>query len=91
MKKMPRRDKLRIYGDLLSALRSENSEKVVLTHVQVRMNVPFDRLKNYISEIKELGLIEDESSPKLTAKGKQFLQEYERILDFMKQMGLAYN
>lgn len=92
MKKIPRRDKLKIYGDLLSVLRSEaNIGKIVLTHIQVRINVPFDRLKNYIIELKNLGLIEDETSLRLTEKGKQYLQEYERILDFMKRMGLTYS
>jgi len=91
MKKIPRRDKLKIYGDLLSVLRSEgSSENIVLTHVQVRMNVPFDRLKNYITEIKELQLIEEGLSLKLTKKGKQYLREYEQIVDFMKRMGLSY-
>jgi predicted transcriptional regulator len=92
MKKIPRRDKLKIYGDLLSVLRSEASdEKVVLTHVQVRINVPYDRLKSYITELKSLGLIEDESSLNLTEKGKEYLREYEKILDFMRRMGLSYS
>jgi predicted transcriptional regulator len=92
MKKIPRRDKLKIYGDLLSVLRSEGDErkKVVLTHVQVQINVPFDRLKNYITELRELGLIEGEISLELTEKGRQYLREYERILEFMKRMGLTY-
>jgi predicted transcriptional regulator len=91
MTKVARRDKLRIYGDLLAALKDEaNAEKIVLTKVQVRINVPFDRLKNYISELCELNLIEDEKSLKLTQKGKQYLKEYEEVLDFMKRMGLAY-
>ncbi len=92
MKKIPRRDKLKIYGDLLSVLRREGNEpgRVVLTRVQVQINVPFDRLKNYIIELRELGLIEDEVSLKLTEKGKQYLVEYERILEFIKRMGLTY-
>ncbi|MGA2523740.1 MAG: winged helix-turn-helix domain-containing protein [Candidatus Bathyarchaeia archaeon] len=92
MKKIPRRDKLKIYGDLLSVLKSEGyeGEKVVLTHVQVQVNVPFDRLKNYITELRELGLIEDEMSLKLTEKGRQYLREYEKILEFMRRMGLTY-
>jgi predicted transcriptional regulator len=56
----------------------------------VRINVPFDRLKKYISELKDLGLINDETSLELSEKGKQYLREYEKILDFMKRMGLAY-
>jgi predicted transcriptional regulator len=91
MKKIPRRDKLKIYGDLLSVLYSEDkTEKIVLSHLQTRINVPFDRLKNYIFELNELGLIQDEKSLKLTEKGKQYLREYERILDFMKRMGISY-
>jgi predicted transcriptional regulator len=91
MRKLPRRDKLKIYGDLLLILYNESrAEKVVLTRVQLKSNVPFDRLKTYIAELKELGLIQDESSLKLTDKGKQYLREYETVLDFMKRMGLAY-
>jgi predicted transcriptional regulator len=90
MKKIPRRDKLMIYGDLLSVLRDSNyCEKVILTRIQVRMNVPFDRLKNYIEELKDLGLLEDEKSLQLTEKGNEYLKEYRQILRFMKRMGLT--
>ena len=91
MKKIARRDRMKIYGDLLSILYTENKEeKIVLTRVQVQIKVPFDRLKNYISELNDLGLIQDESSLKLTVKGKQYLNEYGKVLDFMKRMGIAY-
>jgi predicted transcriptional regulator len=89
--KISRRDKLKIYGDLLTVLNDESKyDRIVLTRVQVRINVPFDRLKKYISELKDLGLINDETSLELSEKGKQYLREYEKILDFMKRMGLAY-
>jgi predicted transcriptional regulator len=91
MKRISRRDRLKIYGDLLAVLNDEaRNERIVLTRVQVRINVPFDRLKNYIFELSSLGLIQDESSLKLTEKGKQYLREYEKVLDFMKRMGLTY-
>lgn len=91
MRKLPRRDKLKIYGDLLAILHNEaKREKIVLTRVQIRTNVPFDRLKIYLAELQELGLIQDETSLKLTEKGRQYLREYETVLDFMKRMGLAY-
>jgi predicted transcriptional regulator len=91
MKRIQRRDKLKIYGDLLSALRSESdAEKIVLTKVQAKTKVPFDRLKTYITDLVNLGLVHDESSLKLTEKGKQYLREYRRVLDFMKRMGLFY-
>ncbi len=91
MREFARRDKLKIYGDLLSILESEHSaEGIVLTRLQVKLNVPFDRLKQYLEQLRELGLIEDTLSPKLTDKGKQYINEYENVLDFMKRMGIAY-
>jgi predicted transcriptional regulator len=91
MKQIARRDRLKIYGDLLSVLSNvSREEKIVLTHVQVQIGVPFDRLKTYISELHNLGLIEDQTSFKLTEKGKQYIVEYEKVLDFMKRMGLTY-
>ncbi|HSV49958.1 MAG TPA: winged helix-turn-helix domain-containing protein, partial [Candidatus Acidoferrales bacterium] len=86
MKTIARRDKLKIYGDLLTILNEEvDREKVVLTRIQVRLNVPFDRLKTYLTELSSLQLIENETSLKLTEKGKQYLEEYESVLDFMKR------
>jgi predicted transcriptional regulator len=91
MKRIERRDKLKIYGDLLSALNSDAStKKIMLSHVQMKANVPFDRLKIYIAELVDLGLIEDDTSLKITDKGKQYLREYEKVLIFMEAMGISY-
>ncbi len=88
--KTVRREKLVIYGDLLEILNEESkNDRVVLTRVQVKINVSFDRLKKYISNLVELGLLEDENSLKLTEKGKEYLKEYEKVLDFIKRMGLT--
>ena len=89
--KISRRDKLKIYGDLLSILNRESkTEKIALTKVQRLVNVPFDRLKIYISDLKELCLIQDETSLRLSKKGKQYVREYEKVIDFMKRMGITY-
>jgi predicted transcriptional regulator len=82
---------MKIYGDLLFILKAEksNTDKIVLTRVQAKMNVPFDRLKSYISDLEDLNLIEDQLSYNLTQKGKQYLDEYKKILDFMERMGIA--
>ncbi len=91
MTKMSRRDRLKIYRDLLAVLNEEASdERTVLIRVQLQMNVPFDRLKKYISELKNLGLVQGDISIKLTEKGKQYLIEYEKVLDFIKRMGITY-
>jgi predicted transcriptional regulator len=91
MKQIARRDRLKIYGDLLSLLYANSREEIiVLTHVQVQLKVPFDRLKTYILELNELGLIQDQTSLKLTEKGKQYIVEYGKVLNFMERMGIAY-
>ena len=91
MKKIQRRDKLKLYGDLLSALSSKSgAEKIVLTQVQMKVNVSFDRMKAYIKDLVDLGLLQDEDAPRLTEKGIQYLREYEKVLDFIKRMGLSY-
>lgn len=91
MKKIERRDKLKIYGDILSELISNSSnKKIVLSHVQTKANVPFDRFKIYIADMISLGLIQDDISLKVTDKGRQYLREYERVLIFMNTMGISY-
>ena len=87
-------DKVNNPKSLISLLAVQNdeakTEKIVVTRVQVRINVPFDHLKNYIFELSSLGVIQNESSLRLTLKGKQYLREYEKVLDFIKRMGLTY-
>jgi len=91
MREISRRDRLKIYGDLLAVLNAEaRNERIVLSRIQVQLNVPFDRLKTYILELKGLNLIEDENSCKLTLKGKEYLREYKKVLEFIKRMGLVY-
>ncbi len=88
--KTVRREKLVIYGDLLAILNEESkNDRIILTHIQVKINVSFDRLKKYICNLVDLGLIEDENSLKLTEKGKEYLKDYEKVLDFIKRMGLS--
>ncbi len=92
MKKLARRDKMKIYGDLLSILQAERSDtqKIVLIRVQTKLNVPFDRLKRYLADLEVLNLIEDQISYRLTQKGKQYLKEYQMLVDFMERMGISY-
>jgi predicted transcriptional regulator len=91
MKIKNRRDKMKIYGDLLAILIAEpKSEKVILTRIQVKMNVPFDRFKQYLFDLEELGFIENQASLKLTDKGRHYLEDYRKILDLMDHMGISY-
>ena len=82
MKKLARRDKMKIYGDLLSILQAERSdtERIVLIRVQTKLNVPFDRLKSYLADLEALNLIEDQISYRVTQKGKQYLRSTRCLL-----------
>jgi predicted transcriptional regulator len=89
--KIQKRDKMKIYGDILQILLIESgNEKIILTRIQLKINMPFIRMKKYFLDLKELGLIEDEISLKVTEKGLQYLHEYEAVLSFMKRMGIGY-
>jgi len=66
------------------------SENIVLSHIQARIQVPYDRLKTYIKDLVNLGLIEDDVSMKITKKGIKYLKEYGKILNFMRDIGLTY-
>ena len=91
MRKISRRDRLKIYGDLLAILSTESrNQKVVMSRIQLQLNVPLDRLRTYILELKRLGLIVDERSLLLTEKGKEYIREYKKVLEFIKRMGFVY-
>lgn len=91
MKIKNRRDKMKIYGDLLAILNAEpRSERIILTRIQVKMNVPFDRFKQYLSDLEELEFIENQTSLRLTDKGRRYLEDYRKILDLMDHMGISY-
>jgi predicted transcriptional regulator len=91
MKKISRRDRLKIYGDLLAILSAESrNQKIVISRIQLQMNVPLDRLRTYLLELKRLGLIVDEQTLVLTEKGKEYIREYKKVLEFIKRMGLVY-
>ena len=89
--RIQRRDRMKIYGDLLRVLLDESrKEKITISKIMTKSNLPFTRLKKYVADLVELGLIEDETTLKPTEKGKQYLNQYETILAFMESMGLSY-
>lgn len=87
IKRRPPRSKIQIYGDLLRILEVEASnKKIFFTSIQRKIDVPFDRLKKYLADLQALALIEDIKTLKVTKKGKQYLQEYEKVTQTMQHM-----
>lgn len=86
---MPRRERWTILGAVLAALEREASEgRVRLTRVASAANLPFDRLQQYLHELESAGLLEAGEPPRLTEKGRVFLDEYRRWSRVLSTFGL---
>lgn len=89
-----KRDKIEIVYDILSAVEKKGG-KIKPTHLLYKANLSHQRMKKYIAELLEKGLLEeqkDESQQNrlyvLTEKGLQFIGEYARIKKFTESFGL---
>jgi predicted transcriptional regulator len=82
---------MEIYNDILSAIRLEliNGE-VRPTRVQSHSNLAYDKLTRYLSELESQKMI-TQSPLEITEKGRDFLQDYDRIKDFLLEMGVKYS
>ncbi len=86
-----KRDKLRIVYDILVLL--QQKEKVKPTHVLYGGNLSHQRLKKYMNELENNGMVEvlkeeDKMFYKITDKGLNFLMETKKIRDVMDAFGV---
>ncbi len=85
------RSKLRIYADILGTIDKEGG-KSRTTRLLYGANLPHDRLKEYLDQLLQRGLVqevveEDHSAYHLTQSGVQFLQEFHRMEKFAEAFG----
>ena len=89
----PRRTKLELYNDILKAIVEDiaNDEDNVAkpTRVQLRSNLGYDKLARYLDELENNKMIL-QSPLLITEKGQDFLQDYNRISNFMLEIGIKY-
>ena len=79
MKALHRRERTRIFYDILrSVLNQESGGVARITRVQNDVNLPSDRLRIYLKEMNSLGLVEYGVKLASTEKGRAFLREYEK-------------
>ena len=90
-----KRSKFELVGDILEAIQRDASKSgsARMTRVQAMVNMPYDRMKDYVENLAEIGLIElihhsPYSELRLTEKAHQFLSEYERVKSFQSTLGL---
>ena len=83
---------MQIYNDILSAINLElvntNSEAKP-TRIQSLSNLAYDKLVRYLNELERKEMIL-QIPLRITEKGQEFLQDYDRIEGFMLEMGLKY-
>lgn len=89
--KRPRpRYRPKIFYDILcSIMKQEESAGVAkITRVQNEVNLPSDRFRVHLEDMKALGLVEYGDSLACTVKGRSFVSEYEKVAEVLKRFGL---
>jgi predicted transcriptional regulator len=86
----PKRSKMEIYNDILSAIKLELLKgEAKPTRVQSLSNLAYDKLTRYLGELERRNLI-TQNPLGITDKGHDFLEDYDRIRDFLSEMGVKY-
>jgi predicted transcriptional regulator len=81
---------MEIYNDVLSAINLElTNGEARPTRVQTLSNLSYDKLVRYLSELEGKKMIVQDPL-QITEKGHDFLQDYDRIRDFVTAMGVKY-
>jgi predicted transcriptional regulator len=81
---------LEIYNDILSAIKLEVADgEAKPTRVQSKSNLAYDKLTRYLGELEGRQMIVQDPLT-LTEKGRDFLQDYDRIKGFLEEMGVKY-
>jgi len=86
------RSQMKILADMLEAIESEGG-RALPTRIMFRANLSYDRLERYLSDLVQLGLVEelrdgDKVAYGLTGKGVNYLVEFRRVVDFAKAFGI---
>jgi predicted transcriptional regulator len=84
---------LELYNDILKAIVDEitndDNRLAKPTRVQLRSNLAYDKLARYLDELENKKMIL-QSPLLITEKGRDFLQDYDRISNFILEMGIKY-
>lgn len=81
---------MEIYNDVLSAIKAElTNGEAKPTRVQSLSNLAYDKLVRYLDELEGKKMIA-QNPLGITGKGHDFLQDYDRIRDFVTAMGVKY-
>ena len=74
---------------MISSAQSISNYRAARQNLQDRSNLAYDKLVRYIDELKNKKMITQDSLM-ITEKGRDFLQDYDRIKTFVFEMGVKY-
>jgi predicted transcriptional regulator len=81
---------MEIYNAILSAIKRELANgEAKPTRVQSLCNLAYDKLTRYLYELEGKRMI-TQNPLGITEKGRDFLEDYDRIKDFLLTMGIKY-
>ena len=81
---------MEIYNDILSAINLElTNGEAKPTRVQTLSNLAYDKLVRYLNELEGKKMVIQDPL-QITEKGRDFLQDYDRIKGFVLDMGIKY-
>ena len=88
---MERRDKVKIIYDILKSVQ-EKGGKIKPTHLLYKSNLSYKRMNELVQELMQKEMIAEESVSSgkmyvLTDKGNKFLNEYHKMVEFIKGFG----
>lgn len=86
------RSKMRICYDMLRVIQEEGGEAGP-TRILYGANLSYERLKRYLAELKDKGLIEEmqmdgKTVYRLTDSGRMFIAQFRKMMEFAKAFGM---
>jgi predicted transcriptional regulator len=82
---------MEIYNDILGAIKVElTNGEAKPTRVQSLSNLAYDKLVRYLDELESKKMIM-QNPLRITEKGYDFLEDYDRIRDFITAMNIKYS
>jgi len=87
-----RRSRLEIINDILKSIQGKGGA-IKPTHLLYKSNLSHDRMKSYVEELKQKGLMCEEVKKEkklfcITDKGFEFLANYSKIREFEDAFGI---
>jgi predicted transcriptional regulator len=88
--KVGKRSRTQICFEVLRILSEESkNNKPSLTRVAHGANLPYDRFQKCLNKLIEVDMIRERNGEFfVTEKGFEYINEYEKINDFLRRMGL---